>query len=98
MGYRVDYQPIRKVRRGETRKNRTAAMTAICLLLFFFLVGIMWPKGTEVLQKILFAGDAEITASALEHFALELGAGEAFPSAFETFCRTVIQHGKADMH
>lgn len=96
MGYRVDYPPIRKIRGAEKRRTAAPALTGLFLILFFFLVNSTWPRGAEVLQGLLFSGDTSVTAAALEEFALELRAGEELPSAFETFCRTVIQNAEPD--
>lgn len=96
MGYRVDYQPIRKVRGAEKRKARVTALTALCLVLFVLLVNSMWPRGAEVLRGMFFPGDAAVTVSALEDLAVELKAGEELTSAFETFCRKVIREAEVD--
>lgn len=94
MGYRVDYQPIKKVRGAEKRKTRVPALIAMCLLLFVFLVNSLWPRGAEVLRGVIFPGDTAVTVSALEDFAVQLKAGEELPSAFKTFCRKMIQEAE----
>lgn len=96
MGYRVEYQSGKQVR--ETKKHRSCipVLTAVSLLVFLLLVNAFWPRGAEVLQELLFPGDAAVTAAALEEFAMELRAGEELPDALATFCRTVIQNAQAD--
>lgn len=96
MGYRVEYQPIRKIRNAEKRRSMAPALTGLCLLLFVFLVNSMWPRGAEVLRGLVFSGDTAVTAAALEEFAVELGAGEELSSAFVSFCRTVIENAQLD--
>lgn len=90
MGYRVEYRPVKKVRRMEKRTVRLPALTALFFLLFLLLVNSIWPRGTEVLRGLAFSGDAAVTADALDVLAMELRAGEALPSALETFCRKVM--------
>lgn len=96
MGYRVEYQPIKKVRNAEKRKAGLPALVGMCLLLFLILVNSVWPRGSEVLQRLIFPGDAAVTAAALEELATELHAGEELLSAVETFCRKVIQNAQFD--
>ncbi len=98
MGYRIEYQPVPKLRRVKKRRSAALALTGIFFLLFCVLVNLLWARGAEVLGKLFFSGNVAVTVDALEHFVMELGAGEEFPSAFETFCRTVIQHGQADLY
>ena len=96
MGYRVDYQPVKKVRGVQKRTVNVPAMTGVCLLLFLLLVNSAWPRGAEVLQGLLFSGDVSVTAAALEDMAVELRAGEELSSAVETFCKKVAQGARID--
>lgn len=91
MSYRVEYEPVKKVRNVEKRVVRVPALTASCLLLFLLLVNGFWSQGREVLREILLPGDAAVTAAALEEFAQELKMGEPLGDAVEGFCRTVIE-------
>ena len=90
MGYRVEYAPVKKVRRVEKRTVGIPAMTAVCLLLFLLLVSGFWPQGSETLREILIPGDPVVTVAALEELAVELGAGEELDSALESFCRKIV--------
>lgn len=94
MGYRVDYQPVKKVRGVEERTARAPALTAVCFLLFLLLVNTVWPRGSEVVQGVLFSGNVTVTASALEEMVVELRSGEKLYSAVETFCRKVVQESE----
>lgn len=96
MGYRVDYQPVKKVRGVEKRTARGPALTALFLLTFLLLVNSTWPRGAEVLRGLLFSGDAAVTAAALDDLAAELRSGEELDSALESFCRKVIQEAEFD--
>lgn len=96
MGYRVSYQPVRKVRGTEKRVSRVPAMTALFLILFLLLLNSLWPFGAEILRDILIPGDADATVMALETFAYELQAGEGLTSAFENFCRKIMDEAQLD--
>lgn len=91
MGYRVDYQPIKKVRDIQKRTVRLPALTALFLLIFWILVNSVWPSGTTVLRGLLFSGNSTVTAAALNEMVIELRSGEALPSALEAFCGKVIR-------
>lgn len=96
MGYRVEYQPVKKVRGAEKKTSRAAALTALCLVLFVLLVNGFWPRGQAVLRQLLVPGDAAVTVAALEDLAQELRSGEALPSALESFCRKVTREALVD--
>lgn len=96
MGYRVDYQPVKKVRGLEKRTARAPALAALGLILFCLLVNCVWPRGAEVVREILIPGDTAVTVAALEEFAAELEAGEELSSALQTFCRRVIREAELD--
>lgn len=96
MGYRVDYQPIKKVRGAEKMRSRVPFFTALCLLLFLLLVNSAWPRGAEVLRGLIFPGDAAVTAAALEDFTVELRSGQPLSGAFESFCRKIIMETEFD--
>lgn len=94
MGYRVEYQQVKKARGGEKRTSRLAALTMLCLFLFLLLVNGFWPRGAEVLRDLLLPGDAAVTVAALEDLALELRTGEELSSALESFCRKVVSEAE----
>lgn len=90
MGYRIEYQPVKKVRNAEKRISRIPALTALFLLLFFLLVSSFWPRGRELMRELIIPGDPDVTVAALEVFAQELHGGEELSSAFESFCRRIL--------
>ena len=91
MGYRVEYGPVKKVRDVEKRVSRKAALTALCLLLFFLLVGILWPEGAEALRRLVFPGDPAVTVTALEELAGELRAGADVTESLRSFCLQILE-------
>lgn len=91
MGYRVEYQPMKKIRNAEKKRVRLPALTALFILLFLLLVNQMWPQGRALLRKALFPGDTAVTTSALDTFADELKAGNAFSTSFRNFCCTILE-------
>lgn len=90
MGYRIEYQPVKKVRGIEKRTSKIPALTALFFLLFFFLVFSFWPDGAHILREILIPGDPDVTVMALETFAQDLRTGGTFSDAFEVFCRRIL--------
>lgn len=95
MGYRVEYEPVKKVRGAEKRTSRVAALTAVSLALFGILVCSFWDRGREVLQDLLLPGDGAVTAAAMEDLVRDLQTGLPLGEAVEGFCRTVI--GEAEL-
>lgn len=95
MGYRIDYQPVKKVRDAEKRRSGSLPLTALCFLLFCLLVNWLDPVGAEVMRELLIPGDAAVTAAALDGFAEELKAGEELEDALKYFCQK-LQEGEAD--
>lgn len=89
MSYRIDYQPMKKVRGLEKRTAPRSALAALCFLLFLVLTLSFWPRGAEALRALVIPGDAAVTVAALEDLAVDLRAGENVQSALEGFCRQV---------
>lgn len=95
MGYRITYEPVKKVRMCEKRHSSVAALTGAFFLVFLILVNLLWPAGAETLREVFLPGDEAVTAAALEKFAADLGAGEGFYDAAQTFCLTILEHEAA---
>lgn len=89
MSYRIDYQPMKKVRGWEKRTAPKSALIAFSVLLVLVLTFSLWPKGAETLRVLVIPGDAAVTVAALEDLAVDLRAGESVQSALEGFCRQV---------
>lgn len=96
MGYRVEYGPVKKVRGLEKRFSRVSALTALFLLLFFLLAGNFWPRGAEVIRKLVFPGDPAVTASALEVMTDQLREGEELSDALHCFCVRILEGAELD--
>lgn len=93
MGYRIDYQPIPKIRRAEIRRTRRAAFTAVCFILFLLLVSSCWPEGAQMLRSWLLPGDGSVAVAAMEELSRDLKAGQSFPGAWEVFLQRVLPEG-----
>ena len=94
MGYRVEYETVRKVRRMEQRKSGRAALTAVFFALFLILTTMLWPKGREALRELLIPGDPVVTVAALETLAEELQTGAELGDALENFCQTIVREAE----
>lgn len=90
MGYRIEYQPGMKLRRQMGYYPRRAILTVVFLSIFLITVVLTWPRGKEVLKRMLFSGDIAVTAAALEDMTSDLQAGMPFSDALEEFCVHVI--------
>lgn len=93
MGYRITYEPVKKVRGAEKRHSSTAALAGLFFLVFLLLVNLFWPQGAQTLRELILPGDGAVTAAALEEFAEDLGSGLPIAAAAEDFCRRIIAHG-----
>ena len=91
MGYRVEYGPVKKVRRLENRVSRTAVLTGLCFLFFCILVGILWPEGSKVLRSLIFPGDPVVTAAALEELTADLKSGVNASDSLRQFCLNILE-------
>lgn len=91
MGYRIDYGPVKKVRRAERRTSRLAALTGLFLLLFVVSVCCFWPEGTAVLRDWLFPGDPAVAAAAMEELTDSLQTGGKIEESLRTFCGRILE-------
>ena len=90
MSYRIDYQPMKKVRGAEKRRSSVISLAAVLLILLAVLVSICWPEGRRILQTMIIPGDTAVTVSALETMAGDLKAGLPLAEAFRDFCLRVM--------
>lgn len=91
MGYRVEYGSVKKVRDIHRCRSHVAALTGLCLLLFFFLVGQCWPSGAAVLKDVLIPENAAVAAAAMEDMAQDLLDGASLWDAARDFLRAVAE-------
>ena len=96
MGYRVEYETVRKVRRMEQKRSGTAALTVMFFVVFLLLTSLLWPEGREVLQEIFLPGDPAVTVAALETLADELQTGAQLGDALENFCQSIAWEAEID--
>lgn len=68
-------------------------MTAGFFLLGCVLVKMLWPEGTQALQKVLLPGELSVTEHAFSQLVAQLRSGEPMGEAVETFCRFIIANG-----
>lgn len=90
MGYRVEYQPVKKVRGAEKRRSRVLSLSALFFLILCILVSCFLPREAEVMKEVLIPGEAAVTAAALDRFAEELKMGETVRDALMHFCQLVL--------
>ena len=86
MGYRIEYLSHKK----EHRLWIVLPMTWAFFLLFCLLVHLFWPQGQQLLQELLWPGDAAVTRQAAEAMVQQLRWGVPVSEAVETFCMTII--------
>ena len=91
MSYRIDYTGF-----PETTPTygmhplRTALLILVVLTVFISAVHISYPEGMEILQKLIFPGDAPSTRQTLNLLVDDLRAGIPFSEAAQAFCREII--------
>lgn len=91
MGYRIDYQGMKKIRHAEKRRSRRLALTGLMFLMFLCLTHTFWPEGWHCLERALLTGDTAVTAAALESLSEELKGGEDILEALQRFCRSILE-------
>lgn len=90
MGYRVEYESVKKVRGVQKRTTGRLALTGIFFLVFLVLVACFWPEGREILRDALLPGDSAVTAAALEELARQVQQGTDLSQAVVEFCRDIL--------
>lgn len=91
MGYRIEYQPVRKLRGLQKRRCIRPALTGLFFLLFLLAVNLLWPEGQRILRGLLFSGDYAVTAAAMEDFSQNLETGFSLNEALFIFCRQIME-------
>ena len=89
MSYRINYGSSHKKKGSPAGKIRLPALTALCFLVFLFLVNCFWPEGSAYLDGILASSRASASVMALDRFAEELCQGEPLVEAFFAFLDTI---------
>ena len=89
MSYRINYGSSHKKKGSPAAKIRLPALTALCFLVFLFLVNAFWPEGSAYLDGILESSRVSASVMALDRFAEELYHGEPLAEAFSAFLDTI---------
>ena len=89
MSYRINYGSSHKKKGSPTAKIRLPALTALCFLVFLFLVNTLWPEGSAYLAGFLENRGASASVMALDRFTEELHHGEPLAEAFSAFWDTI---------
>lgn len=90
MGYRIDYQPIKKVRNVHKRISQRASFTMLFLTLFLLSVHFLWDDGRIVLQRLLLPKESGAAAEAFEVFAYALKSGTNTYEAMQGFLQMIL--------
>lgn len=94
MGYRVDYQPARIIRRREKIRARRVLLTLLCFSLFLILVFYQWPEATIVVQDTLAAIRPTVVVSAMDDMANSFQDGMHFLEAVRHAFPCFLQGGR----
>lgn len=90
MGYRIAYEPGRRIKRTEKRRNPLIIPLIVLLTAALALISLCWPEGKQFLLSVLFPSDAAVTVAALENMAQKLGEGVPLSETFRQFCLQVV--------
>lgn len=95
MSYRIVYAGT-EPSHGRTcfQKGRFYRLLAGFFLLFCLLTKVCWPEGSDMMSRIVFSGDPEVTAQAVSVFMQHLRAGEDFSDAVTAFCLEITEHAE----
>ena len=85
MSYRIEYRkPVKR------RPMRLPVLTAMCFLLFLFLVKTCWPEGSAVISDAFRWVSDSGPVMALEEFARDLAGEEQVTEAFSDFVHSFL--------
>lgn len=65
-------------------------MSGVLFAGFCFVTLEFWIEGGEILQTMLYPGDAADIKTALQHMAFSLKTGEPLSEAVYVFCREIL--------
>ena len=88
MGYRIDYQSVSREKKT-TKRRHTVLILSACLLVVLLFNTVLKDQ-RALLLKIIFPGDAAVTAASLDNMLTQLKAGTPFQDALLVFCQQVI--------
>jgi len=90
LAYRIDYRPVKKIRRAEKKHSAVPAFTALWLLVFIILVCFCWPEGLEAVRSYLHLQNRW---EALESTVRTLQEGDSLMDAAEAFSKFLSMYG-----
>lgn len=86
MGYRIDYQPLKR----QKPKKPVRIFAAIVVLLALCLTANLFPDVRHVFYKFLFPGDTAVAVAAISDLRTDLEFGLPFWDAMQGFFIQVI--------
>lgn len=92
MAYRIQYEVIGPVKPGIFKKYGMFVFV-VFLLVTTVTVSVAHLSGAQWAKHLLFPGDPDVTALALEGLAENLQQGSSVMDAITVFCREVIGNG-----
>ena len=98
MSYRIEYGtavPAKYLKKK--RKSHFRIFNALCILLFAFGTGRVWPEGREKLQNFLLPGEPSVTEQAFTGMISDLSEGVNLEEAMLVFCQQIIDHGTGEV-
>ena len=96
MGYRIQYGPVRKLRRSAYSRSGMVGLTGLFFLVFMIMVNLLWAEGVEVIRESLHIKGVSLTTAA-EEVSDSLKQGENALDIVKTFLNT-IQHDQVIHH
>ncbi len=92
MAYRIEYKALSPKKSGFCRKYGMFILVTL-LLVATVTISVANLSGALWVRHLLFPGDPQVTAAALEGLAEDLQQGSSVMDAITAFCRDVINNG-----
>ena len=92
MSYCVEYNPEQNARYPRVHKQSRKIPMKALLILLFAAVGTYVVLDKHLLHYLI-PGDPEVTVAALSELVENIGEGESFKNAVQTFIQDIIIHG-----
>ena len=90
MSYRIVYEPEKCVQQSFKESSSGRILTALCFLIFVWLVQSLWPEGREVLTKYLLPGEPALAQAAFSVLLDNLRHGMGMVESLTVFCREIL--------
>ena len=89
MGYKIEYNPVKKVRFFPNRFSRIASLSGLFFLLFLFLTNLLWTEGWIMLQRLFLPDSVCQTAMLLNAFSEDLRSDVSLSDVIQLFVSQV---------